>query len=157
MDTAHEGIRESRDLRDTWQGKVLEHAQGRMMLAVCSMLAHAFDEAMPILLRVVRPLCWDEERQSLKAPFLCSIAKIDHEGRVVADAILFEGAVKHRDKVMFASSRDYEYELRKLADMTQLSDADRRQFFICARNWVAADRRLDPAMDPRDPDAKRLH
>ncbi len=149
-------IRHSKDLRDTWQGKVMEHARGRVMLAVASMLAHAYDEAMAVLFRVVKPACWDVERQSLRAPFLCSIAKINKEGRIVADAILFDGAVRVRDKVIFASTRDFQNELRKLADIARLSDVEREQFFICAKKWVGSDQRLDPTMDPKDPDAKRL-
>ena len=121
-----------------------------------SMLAHAYDEAMPILFRVVRPSCWDESRQSLRAPFLCSIAKIDKASRVVADAILFDGALRVRDKVIYMSTRDFETEMRKLADVARLDDAERVAFFTCTKNWIAADQRLDPTMNPADPDARRL-
>lgn len=156
MDSASlELINHMRDLRATWQGRVLEHAQGRMMVAVCSILAHSFDAAMPVLLRVVQPRCWDAVQQTLKAPFLCSVGKIDKNGRIIADAILFDGAVKV-SKVIFASERDLEYEFRKLADHLKLSDNERIEMFDAVKRWVASDQRLDPTMDPRDPDAKRL-
>lgn len=144
------------ELRATWQARTLGAAQGRMLVALTSMLAHVYDEAMPVLLRLVQPMCWDAGRQSLKTPFLVSIAKINHSGRIVADAIMRDYDIPQRDVVMFADERDLEYECRKLADRTKLSDRDRIEFFKVARRWVASDRRLDPAMDPRDPEAKRL-
>lgn len=143
------------DLRHTWQGRALAEAQGRMMLVVSSMLAHAYDEAMAVMFRVVKPKCWDAYQQTLRTPFLCSAGKIWKDGTIVADAILFDGALKQR-KVMFSSSRDFEYECRKLADRLKLSDKERVEFFIVAKNWVVCDYRIDPTMDPRDPDARRL-
>ena len=47
-------------------------------------------------------------------------------------------------------------DFRRLADKIKLSDADRVELFAAVKNWVVADRRLDPTMDPKDPDAKRL-
>lgn len=155
MDTASELLRHMQDLRATWQGRVLEHAKGRMMLAVCSMLADAYDEAMPVLLRVVKPACWDAFNQTLIAPFLCSSGKVDKAGRIIADAIVYNGAVK-TTKVLFANESDFQSSLRTLADRLKLSDQERREFFAVAKKWVVCDYRLDPTMDPQDPDAKRL-
>jgi hypothetical protein len=155
VEAASELLKVSNDLRDMWQGRALAAASGRMMLVVSSLLAQEYDEAMAVLFRLVEPLCWDPEKQSLRAPFLCGCGKIDKEGRIVADAIMFDGAIK-TPQVMFTDLGDYEYELRKLADRTRMSDAERLEFFIVARKWVVADRRLDPTMDPRDPDARRL-
>lgn len=149
-------LRHASELRDTWQAKVLAAAKGRMIVAIPSILAHTYDEAMPTLMRLVRPLCWDPERLSLRTPFLCSIAKVDKAGRIVADAVMHDYGIPQKDKVIFASERDFEYELRKLADLTRLDDKDRIEFFKVAKRWVAADRRLDPNMDFADPDAKRL-
>lgn len=154
--TEHDLVGHMRDVRDMWQGQVLAEAEGRMMLVVCSMLAHSYDLAMPVLLAVIQPKCWDHERRSLRPPFLTSIGKVDKSGAVVADAMLFDGALITRDKPVFSSTIDYRDELRRLADRCRLSDEDRRQFFICASNWLASDRRLDPSMNPVDPDAKRL-
>ena len=157
LDTdAHDLIRHAKDLRDMWQGRVLATAKGNNLLAVTSMLAHAYDEAMPILLRVVNPGCWDAEQQSLKAPFLCSIAKISKSSHIVVNAIdPVDGRVV-KDTVIYSSLRHFQDEMRRVADAAKLTDAEREQFFICAKNWVAADRRLDPTMDPADPDARRL-
>lgn len=142
-----------------WQGKVLAAANGRNMLAVTSMLAHAYPDAIETLLRVIQPLCWDDGRGSLRAPFLSSIAKVDKAGRIVADAVMRDalvGEMNFRDRVLYVSLQDFQNEMRRIADRVKLGDDDRKQFFIVARNWIAADRRLDPNMDPRDPDAKRL-
>lgn len=144
------------DLRATWQGRALEAAQSRMMPVVTSMLAHAFEiEAMAVLLRVVKPKCWDDFNQTLIAPFFCSCGKVNKLGQIYADTILYDGAVK-LPKVVFTSERDFEYELRKLADRLKFSDKERTEFFACAKRWIVADFRLDPTMDPADPDAKRL-
>lgn len=154
-EAAHELIRHSRDLRDMWQGRVLAHAKGNNLLAVTSMLAHAFDDAMGIMLRVVKPKCWDVERQSLRAPFLCSIAKIDKRSHVVADVIDNDGT-KLKDVVVYRSTAHFQGEMRRVADVARLTDGERHEFFIVAKSWIAADRRLDPNMNPADPDARRL-
>lgn len=143
------------DLRATWQGRVLAEAQGRMMLVVCSMLAHSYDDTMPILLRIVQPKCWDTDKQSLKLPLLCSCGKVNKRGQIVADVIIKEDTPPI-SKVMFVDERDFEYEFRKLADRATFSDLERTELFACAKRWIVADFRLDPMMDPKDPDAKRL-
>jgi hypothetical protein len=148
--------RQAQEIREMWQAKVLGAATGRMLVAVTSMLAHTYDEAMPVLLRVVEPRCWDASRQSLRTPFLCSIAKINHSGRIVADAVMGDYQLPQRDTVIFVNEADLQRECRILADKVKLNDQERVEFFKVAKRWVAADRRLDPAMNPQDPDAKRL-
>lgn len=148
-------IHHSRDLRATWQGRALSVAEGRMMVVVSSILAHAFDEAMAIMFRVVQPKCWDHFRQTLKPPFLCSCGKVARSGAIFANVILADGQMPVA-KVLFASMDDYEHELRKLADKLKLSDNERVEFFDCAKKWIVCDYRRDPTMDPQDPDARRL-
>jgi hypothetical protein len=46
--------------------------------------------------------------------------------------------------------------MRRLADRLKLSDQERLEFFTCVKRWLVADLRLDPTMDPMDPDAKHL-
>jgi hypothetical protein len=46
---------------------------------------------------------------------------------------------------------------RRLADHVKLNDPERIELFKYAQRWVVADRRLDPTLDPQDPDARRLH
>lgn len=147
-------------VRDTWQGKILAAAAGRMAIVVPSILAHTCSDFEMINLMVaIDPPCWDMCRMSLRLPFLCSAAKIGREGQITADCIDREvnyGAMRQRNKVLFVSLPDFQYELRRLADLCKLSDEDRRSLFSAAVKWLAADMRLDPTMDPRDPDAKRM-
>lgn len=144
-------------LRATWQARVLDAARDRMMLAVTSILAHSYDSAaMWTLFNVVRPQCWDMGRQSMRPPFLTSIGKVDKSGRIIAKTKLRDDEMLPRDAIVFKSTRDFTRELRNLADRTKLSDRERLEFFAAARKWVGSDMRLDPTMDPRDPDAKRL-
>jgi hypothetical protein len=138
------------DLKDTWQAKVLTGAGGHLGAVIMSVLAHNFDEAMPILLEVVFP-----GFRSITAPFYCSAAKIDKAGRVVADVIGLKGDL-FRDSKIFDSEIQMRDTFRGLADRLKLSDTDRTELFKCVQKWVVADRRLDPTFDPKDPDAKRL-
>ena len=146
--------------RDTWQGKVLAAARNRMAIVVPSILAHTCSDFEMINLMVaIDPPCWDMCRMSLRTPFLCSAAKVDKSWRVTADVIERDvawGPMRRRDTVLFASLAHLSVELRFLADECRLSDADRVTFFSASVKWLVADRRLDPTMDPSDPDAKRM-
>jgi hypothetical protein len=145
--------RHAEDLRQTWQGRMLAYTQrGKMGAVVLSMLAHYFDDTdcMPVLLRAVFP-----GFQSIRAPFICSCAKVAKNGTVVVD-IVGRDERTWKDRVVFRSLDDMKSQLRRLADRMKLSDQERVEFFTVARAWVVADRRLDPAMDARDPDARRL-
>ena len=143
--------RHADELRDSWQARVLADTDRTSLgKVVLSVLAHSFDEAMPVLLRVVFP-----GFVSIRAPFMCSAGKIDKWGRVVGDVVTPDGAII-RNHPLFQNTRDLERAFRNLADRLKLSDDDRRGLFAALGAWLVADMRLDPAMDPRDPDAKRL-
>jgi hypothetical protein len=116
-----------------------------------SILAHNFDDAFFVLLKAVFPYIG-----TITAPFICSAAKIDKRGRIVADMVLRGDGHVRKDCVIFSSLRDMEGKIRRTADYLKFNDDDRRQLFAAARNWVVADRRLDPTMDSADPDARRL-
>lgn len=143
---------EADQLRDSWQGRMLRYVERQEQLGpvVLSLLADSFDETMPFLLAAVFPGV-----QGVRAPFYCSNPKINKSGRVVADMIERDGT-KTPEKVIFVSERQMEAVFRVLADKVKLSDTDRRDLFSCVLRWVKSDMRLDPSMDRRDPDAKRL-
>lgn len=137
-------------LAETWQAKVLRAADGRLGAVVLSVLAHSFDDAMPTLLRVVFP-----GFTSIAAPFYCSAGKIAWSGHVCADLVTKDGQIIKMSAV-FRDLRQMERKFRRLADGLKLSDQDRLELFTAVRRWVVADYRLDPTMDPADPDARRL-
>jgi hypothetical protein len=139
------------NLRASWQARVLSAAEGRGLgMVALSVLAHNFDEAMPVLLAIVYP-----GFRSIKAPFLCSAGKVDKAGRVVADMVTADGRII-KEAPLYPSETALRDTFRKLADRLKLSDSDRIELFKCVQRWVVADRRLDPTFDPMDPDAKRL-
>lgn len=115
-----------------------------------SVLAHNYDDALTTLLKVLFP-----GFESITPPFLCSAGKVDKSGAVVADLVEKYGSITknyrlYRDEIAL---RD---DFRRLADELKLPDADRIELFAAVQRWVVADRRIDPNMDPKDPDAKRL-
>jgi hypothetical protein len=109
---------------------------------------------MPVLMALVYP-DFVPGRAPIKDAIFCSAARIDKAGRVVADQVSRYGT-KTKDSVVFDSEIQMQGAFRKLADMMKLSDRDRIDMFHAVQRWVVADRRLDPTMDPQDPDAKRL-
>lgn len=121
-----------------------------MGAVVLSVLAHTYDDAMPVLLRIVFP-----GFTSIAAPFYCTAAKVDKSGAVVADCVTKDGQIV-KDAVVFQSEGEMQDNFRRLADHLKLNDSDRVELFKCVQRWVVADRRLDPTFDPKDPDAKRL-
>jgi hypothetical protein len=152
--------RHAQDLRRTWQGAALaaslldcgEWTPPRHKVGMCilSVLSHNFDDAMPVMLRVVFP-----NFKSIGAPFLCSAAKIAKTGHVMADLITKDGQ-RVRNQALFRSTKAMEGEFRKFADGLRLDDAERTELFAAVKRWVVCDYRLDPQMNPADPDAKRL-
>jgi hypothetical protein len=153
--------RHAQDLRQTWQGRALaaalaagEYAVPRDKLGMCmlSVIAHNYDDtdALPVLLRVVLP-----GFRSIGVPFLCSAAKIAKTGDVMADVIA-RGGRRFKNQRLFRSTRAMEGEFRRFADRLRLTDAERVEMFGAVKRWVVCDFRLDPNMDPADPDAKRL-
>jgi len=145
--------RHVQDLRETWQGRALRetHDEGWLGAVVLSVLAHNFDDALLVLLKAVFP-----GFAAITAPFICSAAKVNKRGHIVADVVLRHDPYVRANQLMFRSLKDMEGTFRRLADRLKFNDDDRRQLFAAARNWVVADRRLDPTMDPADPDARRL-
>jgi hypothetical protein len=142
------------DLRATWQARALAGTEGKLQAVVMSVLAHNYDEAMPVLMQIGFP-GFEVGRAPLRDAIYCSAARIDKAGRIVADEVNRYGT-KTKNSVVFDSEVQMQGVFRKLADMMKLSDTDRIDMFHAVQRWVVADRRLDPTMDPKDPDAKRL-
>lgn len=152
--------RELQELRETWQAKVLAAAaredhgwvvpNNALGACVLSVLADNFDEAMPTLLRAVFP-----NFKSLGPPILCSSAKVAKNGMIMADMIRTNG-LRIKNQAFFRNENHLQAEFRLLADRLKLSDDARVELFSAVKKWVVCDYRLDPTMDPRDPDAKRL-
>ncbi len=152
MDAASEFAfaRHADELEQSWQVKVLRRAHGRLYAVMLSVLAHNFDDAMPVLMRVAFKGFY-----SIQPPFLVSAGRIAKTGHVMADIVTKDGQIV-RGQGFFRSTKDMEGQFRRLADRIRLSDAEREEMFAAIRNWVVADYRLDPRMDPADPDARRL-
>lgn len=139
------------DLRASWQARTLGESTGVTFAVVMSVLAHSFPDAMDTLLRALMPN-WDGKPLG---PYLSTCGKIAKNNTVVADVIYPDGRIE-KDAVLYLSEIHLRDDMRRLADKLKLVDRDRAEFFTAIRNWVVADRRLDPNFDPRDPDAKRL-
>lgn len=134
-----------------WQSRVLVETQGEHIgIVLLSVLAHNFDDAMPVLLRVAFP-----GFTSIAPPFLCTAGKVAKTGAVVADVVNHNGTIS-KDVALYINETALRDDFRRLADRLKLDDADRVEMFKCVQRWVVADRRLDPTFDPQDPDAKRL-
>lgn len=143
--------RHADELRETWQCRVLiATAKAPLNRIVLSILAHNFDDAMPVLLRIAFP-----GFTGLTPPFLSSAGKIDRAGRVVGDVVTPDGLIV-KNMPLFRSTKELETAFRRLADKLKLSDDDRRGMFAAVGCWLVADMRLDPTMDPKDPDARHL-
>jgi len=147
--------REAQELRDLWQGRALATASGTTAAVLLSVLSHNYDDAMPIMLRLVKPITWDDAHQTIKAPFLCSAARVEKNGTIVADVVNGNGTITKR-AVLYVSETELRDAFRKLADKIKLTDDERCEMFKAVQRWVVADTRIDPTFDPQDPDAKRL-
>lgn len=142
--------REAQALRETWQGRCLATATGKTGAVLLSVLAHNYDGAMLALLKVVFP-----GFKSITAPFFCTAGKVAKTGHVVADMVTKTGKIA-KDFPVYRNEIELRGDFRRLADGLKLSDPERVELFAAVKRWVVADRRLDPNMDPMDPDAKRL-
>ncbi len=140
------------DLRASWQVRALGEAQGGEFAVVLSVLGHAFPEALPVIMHLLIP-DWDGKAPG---PYLITCGKIAKDGTIVADVHDPRTGVITKDAVLYLSEIQLRDEMRRLADKLKLADRDRLEFFTALKNWVVADRRLDPTFDPRDPDAKRI-
>lgn len=139
------------ELRETWQARALIVSKNRHIgIVLLSVLAHTFDDAMPVLLGVCFP-----GFTSITPPFLCSAGKVGKFGQIVADVVNRDQTIT-KDASLYFNEIEMRDDFRRLADQLGLSDADRIEMFKCVQRWVVADRRLDPTFDPQDPDAKRL-
>lgn len=145
------GARLAFDLRATWQARTLAAAQGPTHSVLLSVLGHNYDDQLLVLLQAVYP-----GFTSITAPFLCSAGRVMKNGAVVADVVRANGLIEKK-VVLYRSEIALRDDFRRLADRLKLNDQDREQLFIAVQKWVVADYRLDPTMDPQDPDAKRLN
>lgn len=140
------------ELHEPWQTRMLVRTRYEPLgMVVLSVLAHNFDDKLLLWLAAAFP-----GFHSISTPFLCSAGKIDKRGRVVADVVWEDCSLPVKGEPIFRNTRHMEGTFRKLADKMKLSDADRVEMFEAVRKWVVADTRLDPTMNPQDPDAKRL-
>jgi hypothetical protein len=153
--------RHADELRATWQVRMIEKCgavdgagifRPHNALGACalSMLAHNFDDAMPVIMRIAFP-----SFQAVGTPMLCSAAKIAKTGQVMASFITRAG-LKMEKQVFFQSTRAMESAFRSLADSAGIDGEDREETFAAVKRWVVCDFRLDPTMSSADPDAKRL-
>lgn len=142
------------DLYECWQVRMLRATTGMDRAVVMSVLAHNYDAQMPYVLTAAFKW-YVGPRTPMPLPSLTSAARIDKAGRVVADVVDSHGR-KRKDQAIFENEVKLRDSFRRLADHLKLADDDRVEMFRAIRRWVVADRRLDPTMDPKDPDARRL-
>lgn len=140
------------DLRGSWQVRAMTEAQGTTFAVVMSVLGHSFPDALPVVMNLVIPN-WDGQAPG---PYLSTCGKIAKTGAVVADVIDPKTGRIQKDAVLYVNEITLRDDMRRLADRLKLADRDRIEFFTAIKNWVVADRRLDPNFDPKDPDAKRI-
>lgn len=140
------------DLRGSWQVRAMTEAQGTTFAVVMSALGHSFPEALPVVMNLVIPN-WDGHAPG---PFLITCGKIAKTGAIVADVVDPRSGSVIKDYALYVNEITLRDRMRALADRLKLSDQDRAEFFTAIKNWVVADRRLDPTFDPKDPDAKRI-
>lgn len=138
------------EIRGMWQAKALATADGKTFVVLLSVLAHNFDDGMEVLLRVVFP-----GFTSIMPPFLSTAGKITKGGHIVADMVGVSGKITKR-ALLYRNETELRDDFRRLADHLKLDDADRASMFAAVRRWVVCDFRIDPMMDPRDPEAKHL-
>ena len=133
----------------SWQVRALRVARGIDGAVILSVLAHAYDEQLiPYLLAAIGSA-------AVRAPFICSAAKIDKRGRVCADVVT-KDEEHWKMQPLYETEIAFRDAMRRLADRLRLDDDERTELFDLARKWVVADTRLDPTMARNDPDAKRL-
>ena len=137
------------ELRESWQGKLLRTAHGKTGAVLLSVLADSYDEIMLPLLKAVFPGFIEPA-----LPCLISSGRIGKTGAIFA-MVMFEGGVRQQ-RVIYFNLTDMQTDFRRLADRAKLSDSERLELFDAVKKWVVADFRLDPSMDPQDPDARRL-
>lgn len=138
------------DLRGSWQVRAIGEAKGQTWMVLLSVLAHTYDHALLFMM----PLVYPDFDGSIPAPHLTTAAKIDKTGAIVADVVNRYGVIK--ETMIYPTELHLRDDFRRLADRLKLGDSDRTELLKCVQRWVVADRRLDPAFDRKDPDAKRI-
>lgn len=118
-------------------------------MCVLSIIAHKLSlEDMQFLLRACG-------FRGTTTPMLSSAAKIARTGHIMANMV---GSDRHEylNQALFKNSRQMETAMRNFADLLRLDDDERVEFFDAVKAWVVCDFRLDPTMNPADPDARRM-
>lgn len=88
-------------------------------------------------------------------PMLTTAAKVAKTGHVMADMVTSDDVI-YKNQALFRSKKQMESAFRHFADLIELTDAERIEFFEAINNWIVCDYRIDPTMNAADPDAKRL-
>lgn len=125
--------------------------RSHMGAVALSVIGHSFDRELLPLMAACFPGFY-----SLGTPFLCSAGKVWKTGRIIADVVLKDNQPATPNVVVFLGLEDLESRWRKFADRLGLTDAERVELFDAVKAWVVADYRIDPTMNPADPDARRL-
>lgn len=138
--------RHADDLRATWQARALAaatipgrphgFAKDKIGMCVISVLAHNFDDALEVLLRL-------HGFDGLAGAQLCSAAKVARTGEVMADMVSKWGTLV-KNQGMFLNTDQMQNEFRAFADPLKLTDQERVEFFDAVKRWVVCDFRLDP-------------
>lgn len=145
--------------RETWEARALcaavRHDEvaaipvDKVGMCVVSVIAHRLPiEKMQFLLRVCG-------FHGTGKPMLTTAAKIAKTGQVMADLLTRDRGI-FKNQALFRNIKQMEGAFRRFADALRLSDADRIALFEAVVAWVVCDYRIDPTMDRRDPDARRL-
>jgi len=151
LDKLFEAFRRKDQLRDSWQAKLLRTARAaryydKTAMVLISVLATNYDEMMLPLLHIIGLV-------EPPLPCLVTSGKIAKSGAIFA-TVMFEKRKENR--VLYEDEIDLRDDFRRLADRAMVHGDDRIEMFTALRNWIVADFRLDPTMDPSDPDARRL-
>lgn len=129
-------LKHAAELRETWQGKVLFTAKEKTGAVVLSMLAHTYPDQIDLLCRVVFP-----GFKGFAKPFLTTCGKIARSGKIYATVWTDQGL---ENWILYKNEVELTEYLRRLADNTNLSDAERVQFFLVAKKWIVCDFRVGP-------------
>jgi len=129
----------AQELRDSWQGRLLAEAPGKLGAVSLVVLAHSYYEAMDVLMRVALP------GVKVQPPCLTGTGYIDVSGKVICDMRSKAGLIC--PCIVFDSEAELVGEFRRLADRMKLSDADRRELFAAVSRWVSQDQRIKPSVE----------
>jgi len=128
--------------------RALGAARGKTGAVLLSVISHNYDDGL-------QAAVYTGAVKLVAGPHLSSAARVQKNGAITADIERMDGRID-KQAVLYRNEIEMRDDFRRLADRLKLGDSDREQMFIALQNWVVADRRLDPAMDPKDPEAKHL-